>query len=73
VVDTTSAGDLFHAGCLYALLQGWDAAPALRFASAAAALACSTFGGRPSVPALQRILELTGRSRRTVDAAPLQP
>src|SRR5262249_7373525 len=28
VVDTTSAGDLFHAGCLYGLLRGWGSAAA---------------------------------------------
>lgn len=58
VVDSTSAGDLFHAGCLYGLLQGWEVERALRFASAAAALACGVLGGRPSVPALERVLEL---------------
>lgn len=50
VVDTTSAGDVFHAGCLYGLLAGWEAERALRFASAAAALTCTRLGGRPSVP-----------------------
>jgi sulfofructose kinase len=58
VVDSTSAGDLFHAGCLYGLLHGWELERALRFASAAAALACGVLGGRPSVPALRRILDL---------------
>ena len=58
VVDTTSAGDLFHAGCLYGLLHAWPAARALRFASAAAALACGVLGGRSSVPALDHVLEL---------------
>jgi len=61
VVDSTSAGDLFHAGWLYGQLQGWRAERALRFASAAAALACSVFGGRTSVPALQAVLELAAR------------
>jgi len=55
VVDTTSAGDCFHAGCLYGLLQDWDVARALRFAAAAAALACTTLGGRSSVPALAAV------------------
>ena len=59
VVDTTSAGDCFHAGCLYGLLQGWDAARALRFAAAAAALACTQLGGRASVPELAAV-ELFG-------------
>ncbi|MDX2165928.1 MAG: PfkB family carbohydrate kinase [Deltaproteobacteria bacterium] len=55
VVDTTSAGDCFHAGCLYGLLQGWDAARALRFAAGAAALACTRLGGRSSVPELAAV------------------
>jgi len=60
VVDTTSAGDLFHAGCLYGLLHGWDPERALRFASAAAALACTILGGRPSVPPLSAVRDLAG-------------
>ena len=58
VVDSTSAGDLFHAGCLYGLLQGWAVTRSLRFASAAAALACQTLGGRSSVPTLAAVLDL---------------
>lgn len=61
VVDTTSAGDLFHAGCLYGLLQAWPAATALRFASAAAALACSALGGRSSIPDLAEVTALVQR------------
>ena len=57
-VDSTSAGDLFHAGCLYGLLQGWEPPRALRFASAAAALACAVLGGRASVPQLPAVLAL---------------
>jgi len=61
VADTTSAGDCFHAGCLYGLLRGWDAARALRFAAAAAALACTRVGGRPSVPELDAVESLLAR------------
>jgi sulfofructose kinase len=60
VVDTTSAGDCFHAGALFGLLRGWEVARALRFAAAAAALACTKLGGRSSVPELadvERLLE----------------
>jgi sugar/nucleoside kinase (ribokinase family) len=60
VVDTTSAGDCFHAGCLYGLLKRWPLARILRFASAAAALACTTLGGRASVPDLGAIEALLG-------------
>jgi sulfofructose kinase len=56
VVDSPSAGDLFHAGCLYGLLQGWPIERALRFASVAAALACTVLGGRASIPSLDRVL-----------------
>jgi len=58
VVDSTSAGDLFHAGCLYGLLQDWPLDRALRFASAAAALACQTLGGRASIPDLDAVVAL---------------
>ncbi|MGH9479329.1 MAG: carbohydrate kinase family protein, partial [Terriglobales bacterium] len=43
-VDTTGAGDAFHAGYIYALLAGWNLAERLRFASATAALACTALG-----------------------------
>jgi len=46
VVDTTSAGDAFHAGVLCALLEGMTAAETLRFANAAAALTCRDLGRR---------------------------
>jgi sulfofructose kinase len=62
VVDSTSAGDLFHAGCLYGLLQAWPVARALRFASAAAALACATLGGRTSIPPLAEVHALAGEN-----------
>ena len=55
VVDTTSAGDCFHAGALFGLLQGWEVGRALRFAAAAAALACTRLGGRSSVPELEDV------------------
>ena len=58
VVDTTSAGDCFHAGALYGLLHGWEAPRALRFAAAAAALACTRLGGRSSVPELAEVERL---------------
>ncbi len=62
VVDTTSAGDCFHAGALYGLLQGWPPPRALRFATAAAALACTQLGGRSSVPALAQVMDLAASS-----------
>ena len=54
VVDSTGAGDIFHAGSIYGLLQGWSVPDTLRFAAAAAALKCEKLGGRPGIPTLER-------------------
>ncbi|HEX7409022.1 MAG TPA: PfkB family carbohydrate kinase [Candidatus Binatia bacterium] len=58
VVDSTGAGDIFHAGSIYGLLQGWPVPDILRFASAAAALKCEKLGGRPGIPSLERATAL---------------
>jgi len=60
VVDSTGAGDIFHAGSIYGLLHGWPAADTLRFAAAAAALKCERLGGRPGIPTLERAKALAG-------------
>ena len=59
VVDSTGAGDIFHAGSIYGLLQGWSTEDTLRFAAAAAALKCEKLGGRPGIPTLEGALALT--------------
>jgi sugar/nucleoside kinase (ribokinase family) len=43
--DTLAAGDVFHAGFALALAEGRPESEAMRFASAAAALKCTRFGG----------------------------
>jgi sulfofructose kinase len=60
VVDSTGAGDIFHAGSIYGLLQGWPTPDTLRFAAAAAALKCERLGGRPGIPTLERAKGLAG-------------
>ena len=50
VVDTTGAGDTFCAGLVVALAEGQTPEDALRFASAAAALAVTKAGAQPSLP-----------------------
>ena len=61
-IDTTAAGDSFS-GALGAALGGGDTLPdALRFASAAAALACTRRGAQPSLPTraeVDRLLRAT--------------
>ncbi len=47
VIDSTGAGDLFAAGFLYGLAQGWDLVPCARAGAAAAAEVISHFGARP--------------------------
>jgi len=53
VVDTTGAGDVFHAGFIYGLLQNWEVIEILRFANAVAALKCRDLGGRRGIPSLE--------------------
>lgn len=48
--DTTGAGDAFHAGFIYGLLQGEDIETSLRLANATAALKCRSLGARASLP-----------------------
>jgi len=58
VVDTTSAGDVFHAGYLYGEIRGWTADETLTFATAAAGLTCGTLGGRSAIPSVAAVSAL---------------
>ena len=55
VVDTTGAGDVFRAGMIYGMLQGWNVPALLRFATAAAAVSCTRHGAIASVPSLAEV------------------
>ena len=57
VVDTTGAGDMFRAGMLYGLDQGWDVPDCLRFAAAAGCLKCRAIGATTEVPTVEEIEE----------------
>lgn len=49
-VDTLGAGDVFHGAFALAITEGQELRQALRFASAAAALKCTRFGGAFAAP-----------------------
>ncbi len=53
-LDTTGAGDVFHGGFIYGLLQNWEVEKILRFANAVAALKCLDLGGRKGIPTLEK-------------------
>jgi sulfofructose kinase len=58
VADTTGAGDIFHAGFIYGLLQGWPLERQLDFACAAAALNCTAVGARGGIRPVEDIEDL---------------
>jgi sulfofructose kinase len=56
-VDTTGAGDIFHAGFIYGLLQNWSLRKIMDFSNAAAALSCKYLGARSGIRPLPEILQ----------------
>ena len=64
VVDTTGAGDIFHAGFIYGLLHGWPLERQLDFACAAAAVNCTAHGARGgirTVADVEHLMQSTSR------------
>lgn len=68
VVDTTGAGDVFHAGFIYGLLQGWPLAEQLDFACAAAAMNCMASGARGAIQAMESVQAMRANGTRYENA-----
>jgi sulfofructose kinase len=67
-LDTTGAGDIFHAGFIYGLLQGWPLPRQLDFACAAAALNCTAAGARGGIKSVEHIHEMVASGSRLASA-----
>jgi len=61
VVDTTAAGDAFVGGLAVALSEGRDMREAVKFANAAGAACCRSFGAQPSLPSREDVEKLLKR------------
>jgi sugar/nucleoside kinase (ribokinase family) len=55
--DTTGAGDAFHGGFLYGLLNGEDIETSMKLGHAVAAMKCSQLGARPGLPSQRELSE----------------
>jgi sulfofructose kinase len=64
-VDTTGAGDVFHGGFIYGLLQNWPLHRIMAFANAAAALNCTLLGARAGIASPSDILQLVDHASDT--------
>lgn len=56
-IDTTGAGDNFHAAFALALSRGFNLHRAVRFSVAVASLSCREYGGRKGLPDWQEAIE----------------
>jgi sugar/nucleoside kinase (ribokinase family) len=67
-VDTTGAGDVFHAGVAYGILQQWELSRILEFSNAAAASNCTSLGARGGIKSMRAIRHLMATGRRSKPA-----
>jgi sulfofructose kinase len=55
--DTTGAGDAFHGGFIYGMLNGEDLAACMKLGNAVAALKCRSLGARAALPTADELNE----------------
>ncbi len=58
--DTTGAGDAFHAGFIYGMLNDEDLETCMKLGNAVAALKCRSLGGRAALPTVDELKEFLG-------------
>lgn len=61
VVDTTAAGDAFTGALAVGQAEGMELPEAVRFANAAGAVSCTSFGAQPALPDRAAVEKLLGR------------
>jgi sulfofructose kinase len=64
-VDTTGAGDIFHAGIVYGISRRWELDAILEFSCAAAALNCTARGARGGIKSLPEIRKFMRKAKRS--------
>ncbi|MDX6614512.1 MAG: sulfofructose kinase [Blastocatellia bacterium] len=67
--DTTGAGDAFHAGFLYGMLQGHDVETSLKLGNGVAALKCRALGARTTLPDADELNEFIASAIRFEELA----
>jgi sugar/nucleoside kinase (ribokinase family) len=68
VIDTTGAGDIFHAGFIYGLLREWPLERTLDFSCAAAAMNCTAQGARGGIRSFEAVEQMMSTSKRYAPA-----
>jgi sulfofructose kinase len=63
-IDSTGAGDVYHAAFIYGLAREWEMHRILEFSNAAAALNCTEIGARAGIKPLERIFDLMKSGER---------
>jgi sugar/nucleoside kinase (ribokinase family) len=62
--DTTGAGDAFHSGLIFGLLNGDSIEESLKLANATAALKCRALGARTALPKKEELFDLIANGSR---------